>query len=382
MRPEETQVTRRGALEAVVGQGQSIWIDVLSRAMLDSGQLHRLVKDAHVVGVTSNPTIFKQALAAGDAYDAALKSADPDLEAKAVFWDLATKDVVSACDILTPVYEGGVAGRDGYVSLEVDPHLVDAEAIFEEATRLRNMVSRPNLMIKIPATDTGLTAIERVIASGCSVNATLIFSLERHAQVIDAYLRGLEQLVADGRDASAVASVASFFISRVDNEVDRRLDGADGADAVKGKMAIANAKLAYQQYCQAFSGARWQRLAGAGATPQRCLWASTSTKNPAYRDVMYVEELVGPDTVNTMPIGTLAALADHGRVLGTPLTAEIDEAYRVFAAVAAAGIDSGDVAATLEHQGIAAFRDAFDELLVGIDARRRLLDRDVSATTS
>jgi transaldolase len=349
--------------------GQSVWIDFLSRDLLRSGGLARMMREDAVVGVTSNPTIFQKAISAGDAYDEQLREVLKDeRDPKEVFLHLATRDVGEALDLLRPVWDEG-SGRDGYVSIEVDPNLAyDTQATITEATRLHEWIDRPNLFVKIPATKPGLPAIEEMIAKGRSINVTLTFSLERYAEVAEAYIRGVERLVEGGGDPGGLASVASFFVSRVDTEADKRLDEIGGHDELKGKLAIANAKLAYQRYKEIFAGERWEALAAKGATPQRCLWASTSTKNPAYSDVMYVEELIGPMTVDTMPDETIRAFQDHGRVAPT-LDQGIDEAERVFERIADAGIDYGDVVETLEREGVEKFADSFAELLEGIRAK-------------
>jgi transaldolase len=348
--------------------GQSVWIDYLSRDMLRSGELARLNHDDAVVGVTSNPTIFQKAIAAGDAYDEQLREElEEERDPKELFLRLAVRDVRDACHVLRSVWDEG-GGQDGYVSLEVDPTLAyDTEATIAEAARLHELVDCANLFVKIPATEPGLPAIEEMIARGKSINVTLIFSLERYAEVAEAYVRGLERLVEAGGDPSVVASVASFFVSRVDTEADRRLEAA-GAVELAGKLAVANAKLAYQRYKEIFAGDRWEALAGRGATTQRCLWASTSTKNPAYRDVLYVEELIGPKTVNTMPEETVEAFQDHGRVALT-LDEGIDEANEVLRRLAEVGVDYDDVTATLEREGVDKFADSFAELLDGISAK-------------
>ena len=277
-------------------------------------------------------------------------------------------DIREACDLMRPVWER-TGGIDGYVSLEVDPTLAyDRERTFEQAVRFNKEVDRANLYVKIPATEPGLGAIEDCIAKGVSINVTLIFSLERYAAVAEAYLRGLERLVAGGGDPSKVLSVASFFVSRVDTEADKRLEAVGRTD-LQGKLAVANAKLAYQHYLDVFGDDRWDFLAGKGARPQRCLWASTSAKNPAYRDVIYVEELIGPDTVNTMPLETVRAFQDHGEVKRDSLTEGIDEANALLADLAAAGVDYDDVVATLEAEGVQKFADSFAELLDGIRAK-------------
>jgi len=353
-------------------RGVSVWIDSLSRELLDTDELERLVHEDAVVGVTSNPTIFQKALSTGDWYDEQLRDAvvrhdDP----KEIFLELAVADVADACDLLRPVWER-TGGVDGYVSIEVDPELAyDRDETYEEAIRLHLLVDRPNAYVKIPGTEPGLGAIEDCIARGRSINVTLIFSLERHREVAEAYVRGLERLLESGGDLASVISVASFFVSRVDTEADRRLEQA-GRPALRGKLAVANAKLAYQQYLEIFAGPRWEALAAQGARPQRCLWASTSTKNPEYRDVLYVEELVGPDVVNTMPAETISAFQDHGVVADT-LTEGVDEARALLDELAAAGVDYDDVVATLEREGVEKFAESFRALRQGIDAKRAVL---------
>ena len=302
----------RSRLHELSEHGVSVWVDSLSREMLETGELKRLIHEDAVVGVTSNPTIFEKALSTGDWYDEQLRAElERSDDTREVFFALAIEDIKRACDLLRPVWER-TDGVDGFVSLEVDPDLAyERDATFEQAKLLTELVDRPNLFVKIPATAPGVGAIEDSIAAGRSINVTLIFSLERHAAVAEAYVRGLERLVAGGGDPTHVASVASFFVSRVDTEADRRLAEV-GREDLQGRLAVDNAKLAYQHYLEVFSGPRWEALAAAGARPQRCLWASTSTKNPAYRDVLYVEELIGPHTVNTMPFETIAAFQDHG----------------------------------------------------------------------
>jgi transaldolase len=356
-------------LHRLAEYGQSVWIDFLSRDMIRNGELERRMRDDAVVGVTSNPTIFQKAISSGAAYDEQLREVlEEERDPKEIFLRLAIKDVEDALDLLRPVWDEG-SGQDGYVSLEVDPNLAsDTAGTIEEAQRLHETIDRPNLFVKIPATKAGLPAIEEMIARGRSINVTLIFSLERYAEVAEAYIRGLERLVEAGGDPGAVASVASFFVSRVDTETDRRLDEIGGHDELKGKLAIANAKLAYQRYKEIFAGDRWEALSSRGATTQRCLWASTSTKNPAYRDVMYVEELIGPKTVNTMPEETIEAFQDHGEVAPT-LEQGIDEAERVFEQIRQAGVDYDDVTDTLEREGVQKFADSFAELLEGIRAK-------------
>src|SRR3954471_857228 len=356
-------------LQQLAEHDQSVWIDYLSRRFVKDGDLKGLVGQG-VVGVTSNPTIFQSAIAEGDAYDDQIRELSADhQDAKEIFWLLAADDIRDACDVLRAVYDEG-EGKDGYVSLEVDPDLAhDTDKTKSEAIRLHKLVDRPNLFIKIPATVAGLQAIEDTIAEGIPVNVTLIFSLERHRKVAEAYVRGVQRFVDGGGDPSRLASVASFFVSRVDTEADKRLDEIGGHDELKGKLAIANAKLAYQTYKELFAGERWEALKAKGATAQRCLWASTSTKNPEYRDVIYVEELVGPETVNTMPEETIEAFQDHGKVALT-LTKDVDAARKLLDDLREAGIDYDDVVDTLEREGVEKFADSFEQLLDGIKAKR------------
>jgi transaldolase len=357
-------------LQRLADEGQSPWIDYLSRELVESGELARLNTRHGIKGVTSNPTIFQKAIASGSAYDEQLGELAHEIhDPKELFIQLAERDVSGACDVLHDAWEKGEPGRDGYVSIEVDPTLAfDTEATYEEAMRLHAEIDKPNLYVKIPATKQGLPAIEDAIAKAKSINVTLIFSLQRYVEVAEAYIRGLERLVAAGGDPSKVASVASFFVSRVDTEADKRLDEIGGHDELKGKIAIANAKLAYERYQHLFSGEAWEFLAGKGASPQRCLWASTSTKNPEYRDVMYVEELIGPDTVDTMPQETIEAFEDHGKVVRT-LDKEVDAARKVFDDLEAAGVDYDDVVDTLEREGVQKFADSFAELIEGLRAK-------------
>jgi transaldolase len=349
--------------------GQSVWIDYLSRDLIESGALARAVDEDAVVGVTSNPSIFQKALAHGHTYDEQIAASSG--HAKSVFLDLAMRDVTTACDLLRPVWERTEA-RDGYVSIEVDPNLADdTEATIAQATHFHEAIARPNLLVKIPATDAGVPAIEEMTARAYAINVTLIFSLTRHRQVAEAYLRGLERLVDSGGDPSRVHSVASFFVSRVDTETDRRL-AETSRDDLKGRLGIANAKLAYQQYKQLFHGERWDDLAARGATAQRCLWASTSVKDPSLRDTLYVEELIGPETISTMPEETIRAFQEHGR--SEPrLDSGLDEAQYLFNQLYTAGVDYDDVVATLEREGIEKFVASFDRLLDQIRAKRDAL---------
>jgi len=364
----------KSKLHGLAELGQSVWIDSLSRGWLKSGDLARWMDEDALTGVTSNPTIFQKAMSEGEWYDDQLREVlkeEDDL--KEIFLQLAITDIEEACDLFRSVWDEG-AGKDGYISMEVDPNLAyDTSATIEEAARFHDWVERPNLYVKIPATAPGLPAIEEMIARGRNINVTLIFSLERHREVAEAYIRGLERLAEAGGDLSTVGSVASYFVSRVDTEADRRLDEA-GHPELKGKLAVANAKLAYQNYEEIFSGPRWDVLVAKGATPQWCLWASTSTKNPEYRDVLYVEELIGPGTVNTMPRETIEAFQDHGEVAFT-LEDGIGEAKQVFEHVAAAGVDYDDVTDTLEREGVQKFIDSFTELLEGIGSKRGQLVR-------
>jgi transaldolase len=357
-------------LQALREQGQSPWIDFITRRFLEDGELVELIRRG-VVGVTSNPTIFQKAIADDDLYDEQLQSlAGAQRDPYDAFIEIARDDIRRACDQLADTYaaRGPSAIRDGWVSLEVDPRLAhDTERTLAEARRLHELVDRPNLMVKIPGTEEGLGAIESAIAMGIPVNVTLLFSLQRHRQAAAAYVRGLERLHRAGGDLGEVASVASFFVSRVDTEADRRLDELGADRQLQGKLAVANAKLAYQTYRSVFSGPEWEELAAAGATPQRCLWASTSTKNPDYRDVMYVEQLIGPDTVNTMPPETIRAFEDHGEVART-IDEDLEGAQRTLEAIAHAGVDYDDVVATLEREGVQKFADSFHELTESVAA--------------
>jgi transaldolase len=360
-------------LQQLNDHGQSVWVDFLSRPFIEDGELAGLVEDG-VHGVTSNPTIFQGAIAEGDAYDEQLKEVlETEQEPKEIFLALAVRDIKAACDVLAPVHENG---RDGWVSLEVDPNLAhDTQGTIDEAKRLSKLVDKPNLFVKIPATKEGLPAIEEAIASGIPINVTLIFSLERHREVAEAYIRGVKRFVDGGGDAGQLASVASFFVSRVDTEADKRLDEIGGHDELKGKLAIANARLAYQAYKEIFSSSEWKELEAKGASPQRCLWASTSTKNPEYRDVLYCEELIGPDTVNTMPRDTIEAFQDHGKVEDT-IEKDVEGARKLLDDLKEAGVDYDDVVETLEKEGVKKFADSFKELFSDVEDKR---DRLVAA---
>jgi transaldolase len=343
-------------------QGQSPWIDNVSRPAIVEGGLQKLVDDG-IRGVTSNPTIFQKAMTGSDAYDEQFKKLIERVSVEQAFWEMAIDDVTAACAILRPVHDDS-AGTDGFVSIEVSPALAsDTAGTIESARGLHERINLPNLFVKIPATAEGVPAIQQMITEGRNINVTLIFSLERYGEVMEAYLSGLETLAAANGDVAQVHSVASFFVSRVDTEVDRRLEAAGNrAAGLAGKAAVAQAKLAYQLFQQQFSGPRWEALAAQGAHPQRPLWASTSTKNPAYPDLLYVDSLIGPDTVNTMPDATVAAFLDHGTVARTVDTG-FDDAEADLAALHGAGVDMADVARVLEEEGVASFTKSYDELL-------------------
>ena len=354
------------ALGDLTKAGVSVWLDDISRDRLRTGNLKDLIDNFHVRGVTSNPTIFAKALSKGNAYDEQVE----DLKIRGVSVEeaarmITTYDIRWAADVLRPVYDES-AGLDGRVSLEVDPRLArDTKKTIAEAKQLWWLVDRPNMYIKIPATEAGLPAITATLAEGISVNVTLIFSLKRYADVIDAYFAGLEKAAENGHDISKLASVASFFVSRVDTEVDKRLDkiGTDEAKSLKGKAAIANARLAYELYEQRLATPRWEALAAKGARVQRPLWASTSTKDPAYPDTMYVVDLVAKDTVNTMPEPTIKATADHGVITGDSVHGHYDEARKLFADLEKLGVSYDDVVKVLEDEGVSKFEASWNELL-------------------
>jgi transaldolase len=360
-------VTSNSNLAALSDAGVSIWLDDLSRHRITSGNLAELISDYAVVGVTSNPTIFAKALSNAADYDAQVN----ELAARGASVDdavreITTTDVRNAADVFRSVYEA-TGGLDGRVSLEVDPRLAhDTERTVAEAVDLWKAVDRPNLMVKIPATVEGLPAITRALAEGVSVNVTLIFSVQRYRDVMDAFLTGLERARNNGHDLSTIASVASFFVSRVDTEVDKRLRSIEGGDALLGKAAVANARLAYAAYQEVFSSDRWKALAAQGARPQRPLWASTGVKDPSYSDTLYVDELVAPNTVNTMPEATLHATADHADVRGDTVSGTGAAAQEVFDALSAAGVDLDDVFAVLEREGVEKFEKSWEELLESV----------------
>jgi transaldolase len=364
-------------LQTLSSAGVSIWLDDLSRERIESGNLTDLVKDRHVVGVTTNPTIFATALADGERYDDQVRRlAAEGADVSRATFELTTEDVRNACDIMRPTYDEN--HKDGRVSIEVDPFLAhDTEGTVKSAQDLWRAVDRPNVLIKIPATDEGLPAIRRATAEGISVNVTLIFSLERYRKVMDAYLAGLEDAKDAGIDLSTIHSVASFFVSRVDTEVDKRLDaiGTAEADALRGEAAVANARLAYAAFQEVFSGDRWQTLTDAGAHAQRPLWASTGVKDARYPDTKYVTDLVVSDTVNTMPEKTLEAFADHGEVEGDAVTGKAQEAEQVFARLESVGIDFDDVLAVLEREGVEKFEKSWQELVDTIKGQLEKAER-------
>ncbi|MEU3473964.1 transaldolase [Rhodococcus sp. NPDC006774] len=360
-------MTQNKNLAELSAAGISVWLDDLSRDRIRSGNLKDLIDTKSVVGVTTNPSIFQAALSSGEAYDEQVtKLAGEGADVETTIRTVTTDDVREACDILMPQYEAS-AGVDGRVSIEVDPRMAhDADKTYEQAVELWKIVDRPNLLIKIPATEAGIPAIAKVISEGISVNVTLIFSVERYELVMNAYLEGLEKARAAGHDLDKIHSVASFFVSRVDSEIDSRLDaiGTPDAEALKGKAALANARLAYVAYQQIFEVApRFRELVGSGARAQRPLWASTGVKSDAYPDTMYVTELVSPNTVNTMPEKTMDAVADHGEIVGDTVSGKGPESQEIFDRISALGIDITDVFVTLENEGVQKFEAAWNELL-------------------
>lgn len=360
-----------GKLNDLSAAGTAVWLDFVDRKFLDEGGLKKLVEEDGVTGVTSNPTIFEKAMGAGDAYAAGFADFDrdnPGAAPMARYESQAVKDIQAACDVLMPVYQR-LGGRDGYVSLEVSPYLaLKGPETAEEAERLWKAVDRPNLMIKIPGTDDGVRAIRDTIAKGINVNVTLLFSIEAYQRVAIAYAEGLEERAAKDLPIDRIASVASFFVSRIDGKIDESIDagtGGEEAKALKGKVAIANAKLAYAWYQEFVASERWRKLAARGAMPQRLLWASTGTKNPDYPDTLYVDTLIGADTVNTMPPKTMDAFRDHGTVAPT-LTQDVEAARRVLADAERLGLDLDGVTRTLVDEGVASFSKSFDDLLAAI----------------
>lgn len=389
-----TETTRQAGatnpLRALREAGQSIWLDYIHRDLLRSGEFARLVQEG-ISGVTSNPTIFEKAIVESRAYDDALaRLVAEGRAAEEIYEALITEDIRAAADTLRPVFDE-TRGADGYVSVEVSPLVAyDTAGTVQEVRRWCARIQRPNLMVKIPATREGIPAIEEMIAEGRNINITLIFSLGMYRQVIEAYLRGLERRAAGGQPVDRVASVASFFVSRIDTEADRRLEARaqaarDPAEAarvreLRGKVAIANAKLAYQAFREVFGSSRFAALRDRGARVQRPLWASTSTKNPAYPDLLYVESLVGPDTVDTLPPHTLAALRDHGRITPGAVTQDLDGARQVFARLAELGISIDDITQTVLEAGVELFADSFRQLFQSIEARRQAAAGAASGT--
>jgi transaldolase len=368
----------KNRLQELHDAGQSIWLDSIDRRMLHDGELDRRIREDALTGMTSNPTIFQKALASSNAYDEQIVAAEEEgLSSWELFELLETTDVRDACDAFAGVYSS-TRGADGYVSIEISPGVShDADAALEEARRLWKTVDRPNVMVKVPGTVEGAVAVRRLIAEGINVNITLLFAIEAHERVIEAYMAGLEDRVKARQPIDGLASVASFFVSRVDTEIDKRLDALIGKappaekerlQLLKGRAAIANAKLAYRLFQQKFSGPRWEALAKQGARVQRPLWASTSTKNPAYRDVMYVEELIGPDTVDTMPPATIEAFKDHGVVART-VDKKVAVAEAVLKELEAVGISIREVTEKLLVEGIASFQKSFDELIAGLESK-------------
>jgi len=368
-------------LQQLHDAGVSIWLDFIDRDLLSSGRLRRMIEEDFVTGETTNPTIFEKALAEGSAYDDQLSGAGRELAPAELFELVETEDVRAACDIFAEVYER-TGGGDGYVSIEVSPAAAnDADATVREAQRLWHAVDRPNLMVKVPGTAEGAIAVRQLIGQGINVNITLLFAINAHARVIDAYIAGLEDRLRGGNPIDRVASVASFFVSRVDSEVDKRLDAIAAAKPeaergqilrLRGKAAIANAKLAYRLFEAKFSGERWERLAAKGARLQRPLWASTGTKNPEYGDTIYVEELIGPNSVNTLPPATLDAFRDHGEVRQS-ITEGLDQAQLCLAELEAAGISMEEVTDKLLADGLASFQKSFDQLTAGLGKKMSLL---------
>ncbi len=358
-------------LKLLADQGQSVWLDYIRRDLVEGGGLARLVREDGLAGVTSNPAIFEKAIAGSRDYDAALAAALAETrDPVAVYERLAVRDIQDAADVLRPVYDAS-GGRDGFVSLEVSPGLAhDTAGTVAEARRLWAWVGRPNAMIKVPGTPAGVPAFAQLIGEGINVNVTLLFSRDAYRRVAAAYVDAVEKRAAQHREFGRIASVASFFVSRIDGAVDKLLAARGAPEALLGKAAIANAKLAYQTYLELFGSPRWRALAAQGAQPQRVLWASTSTKNPDYRDVVYVEELIGTDTVNTLPPATLAAFRDHGRVRAS-LIEDVAGAQRVMDELAAHGVPMEEVTAKLLEEGVKLFADAFDELLAAIREKVR-----------
>ena len=366
-----THSSKKSPIARLADYGQSPWYDNLRKALIEGGDLARMVAEDGIRGVTSNPTIFEKAVSAGEEYDPTVAElARAGVPAEDIGWEVVIADVLAACEVLRPVHEQ-TGGTDGFVSLEVSPALAaDTERTITQARELHERLARPNLMVKIPATAEGIPAIETMIGEGRNINVTLIFSLRRYDEVIEAYLSGLERFVAAGGDPSGVNSVASFFVSRVDTEADRRLPEGH---PLRGKVAVANARLAYRLFRARFSGPRWDVLAARGARLQRPLWASTSTKNPAYSDTLYVDELVGRDTVNTLAPASIDALRDHGDPQPDTVERDVDGAEAVIAGLADAGVDYDDLTATIEREGVGSFARSYEDFLAAIEKRAEQL---------
>ncbi len=387
---EQGQDARQNPIKALLNEGQSVWLDDISRQMLTSGELKRQIEEVGIRGVTSNPTIFEKAISSSDAYDDAVADLlQQGKQAPEIFEAVEVEDIRNACDLFAPLYEQS-GGCDGFVSIEVSPGAArDAEGTRVEARRLWASVGRPNLMVKIPGTLEGAAVIQEMLTEGININITLLFSIESYKRVALAYVAALEQRHAQGQPIDRISSVASFFVSRVDTLVDKLLDEKIAATddpaqqeklrGLHGKVAVANAKLAYAKFQEIFEGERFAPLRAAGANVQRPLWASTGTKNPAYSDVLYVEELIGPHTVNTMPGKTIEAFLDHGRVERT-LDRNVGEARQIMADLAAAGIDLAAATAQLEEEGIASFTKSFDALIAGVEGKRAALAETVATT--
>jgi len=374
-------------LHALSAAGQAVWLDFIDRTLVRSGDLAKRIRDDALTGMTSNPTIFEKALAQGTLYDEQIAASTAE-SPWALFEEIASDDVRAACDVFRSVYDA-TNGADGFVSLEVSPAVAhDAAGTVTEAKRLWARVDRPNVMIKVPGTTAGATAVRELTSAGININITLLFAVEAHRHVIDAYIGGLEDRAATGRDVSRVASVASFFVSRVDSAIDPKIDAlvaagtidAARAKTLQGKAAIANAKLAYRLAGEKFTGPRWEKLTARGARVQRPLWASTSTKNPAYRDVMYVEQLIGPDTVNTLPPATIEAFRDHGETRRTVDTG-LDDAIRQLAELESLGISLNAVTDKLLADGLSSFQQSFDTLLAGLSRKSQALGRGLVAAS-
>jgi transaldolase len=358
-------------LREIEAQGQAVWLDNISRALLEDGELERLIREDGISGVTSNPTIFEKAIAGSDRYDDALtEAASRGLDARDTFFEIGFRDIRDGADLLREIFDS-TGGQDGYVSFELPPELADdSQGSVEQAKLIRARIDRPNVLIKVPGTEAGVTAFEELTAAGVSVNVTLLFAVSRYEQIAEGYLRGLERRLEAGEKIDRIASVASFFVSRVDGKVDKRLEELDRTD-LRGKAGIANARVAYESFQRIFSGDRWERLANEGANVQRPLWASTSTKNPDYPDTMYVDGLIGPHTVNTMPDETIAAARDHATVART-VDKDVAEARAHMDALREAGVDvEHTVEVELVEEGVASFAKSFDSMLGSIEEKAR-----------